>query len=310
MKFSGIFPPLVTPLTPERDIDFASLDRVVDNLIDGGMDGLFVLGSTAEMAYFTDAQRVAVVKAVVARNAGRLPILVGCMDLTQARVIEQAKQMLPLGIDGIVVTAPFYALNSPAEIADHFRLVKAAVGEVPVFAYDIPVRIGGVKLAPEMLVQLGCEGVLAGVKDSSGNDVAFRRLVMMNADAGHPLACFTGHETLNEAMLLLGADGQVPGYANVDPHRYAALGRAAAAGDWAEARRLQDEICRGFEIVFVAQGRGGDNGGVGAFKVAMAELGIIDCAVQSAPMPEFDDASVARIREIMAGVGLLEPAHV
>ena len=306
MEFEGIYPPLVTPLTADRQIDFESLKRVVDNLINGGMDGLFVLGSTAEMAYFTDAQRQAIVECIVEHNAGRLPVLVGCMDLTQARVIEQAKAMSSYAIDGIVVTAPFYALNSASEIADHFRLVKAAVGELPVFAYDIPVRIGGVKLSPEMLVQLGREGVVRGVKDSSGNDVAFRRLVMLNEEAGHPLACFTGHECVNDGMLLLGADGQVPGYANVDPRRYTAMAKAAKAGDWAEARRIQDEICRGFEIVYVAQGRGGDNGGVGAFKVAMQQLGIIDCAVQSAPMPEFTPEDQAAIREILVGVGLLE----
>lgn len=306
MLFQGIYPPLVTPLTPDRQIDFPSLRRVVDNLIDGGMDGLFVLGSTAEMAYFTDAQRASIVECIVEHNAGRLPVLVGCMDLTQARVIEQATTMSKYAIDGIVVTAPFYALNSVSEIADHFRLVKAAVGELPIFAYDIPVRIGGVKLSPELLVQLGREGVIRGVKDSSGNDVAFRRLVMMNEDAGHPLVCFTGHECVNDGMLLLGADGQVPGYANVDPHRYTAMTKAANAGDWAEARRIQDEICRGFEIVYVAQGRGGDNGGVGAFKVAMQLLGIIDCAVQSAPMPEFSAAEVDQIRRIMVAGGLLE----
>lgn len=305
MKFQGIYPPLITPLTAEREVDFESLRRVVDNLIDGGMDGLFVLGSTAEMAYLTDEQRHAVVECIVDHNAGRLPVLVGCMDLTQARVVEQAKVMARFAIDGIVVTAPFYALNSAAEIADHFRLVKAAVGELPVFAYDIPVRIGGVKLAPEMLVQLGREGVITGVKDSSGNDVAFRRLVMLNEDAGHPLACFTGHECMNDGMLLLGADGQVPGYANVDPARYTAMTRAAQAGDWVAARRIQDEICRGFEIVYVANGRGGDNGGVGAFKVAMQLLGIIDCAVQSAPMPEFTADEVDRIRDILLAEGLL-----
>lgn len=305
MQFQGIYPPLVTPLTKDREIDFVSLRKVVDNLIDGGMDGLFVLGSTAEMAYFTDTQRRKIVECVVEHNAGRLPVLVGCIDLTQARVIEQARMMSQFAIDGIVVTAPIYALNSSTEIADHFRLVKAAVGDLAVFAYDIPVRLGGVKLSPELLVQLGSEGVLCGVKDSSGNDVAFRRLVLMNADAGHPLACFTGHECVNDGMLLLGADGQVPGYANVDPRRYSEMTRAAKAGDWGKARQLQDEICRGFEIVFAARDRGGDNSGVGAFKVAMQLLGIIESPLQSAPMREFDAETVERIRQIMVKGGLL-----
>ncbi len=309
MAFKGIYPPVVTPFTPDGDVDFTSLDRVVEHLITAGVDGLFVLGSTGEMAYLTDAQRVAIVESVIAKAAGRVPILAGAMDMTQARVIEQARAMCELGVDGIVATAPFYALNSVAEVADHFRLIKAAIGSTPLFAYDIPVRLGGLKLAPELLVELGREGVLTGVKDSSGNDVAFRRLLHLNAAAGRPLACFTGHECLNDAMLLAGADGQVPGYANVDPHRYRALADAAAAGDWETARELQDQICAGFEIVYVAD-RGPDNAGVGAFKVAMQLLGIIDSATQAAPMQPFDPADVSAIEAILDSARVKEALSV
>lgn len=303
-KFAGILPPLVTPLTDSGEIDFDSLDKVVDHLIDGGMHGLFVLGSTGEMAYLTDSQRVEVISAIAKRNAGRLPILVGAMDMTAGRVIEQARRAIEAGADAIVATAPVYALNSPGEIAEHFRQIAAAI-DVPLFAYDIPVRLGGVKLSPELLVQLGKEGVLTGVKDSSNDDVSFRRLLAQNKAAGSPLLLLTGHEMVCDAMLLAGADGLVPGFANVDPIRYRELWDAAGVKDWDKAVELQEQINDEFEIVFKPKGRGGDGTGVGAFKIAMAELGIIASPRQSRPLGDFTDEDIASVREVLTSTGLL-----
>lgn len=302
--FVGLYPPLVTPFTADGDIDFESLDRVVDHLIDGGMHGLFVLGSTGEVAYLTDDQRGSVVEAIARRAAGRVPMLVGCMEQTAPRVIQQAHRAVAAGAAGIVVTAPFYALNSLSEIADHFRMISAAV-DVPVFAYDVPVRLGGLKLVSEMLVQLGTEGVIAGVKDSSGNDVEFRRLIALNRAAGSPLKLFTGHEMINEAMMLIGADGMVPGFANVDPGRYRALWDACSEGKWEHAVAIQEEINAEFQIVFKPQGRGGDGTGVGAFKIAMSLLGVIENPRQSRPLADFTDGDIAAVREVLTATGLL-----
>lgn len=304
-RFTGIIPPVVTPFTPDGAIDFASLDRVVEHLLDGGMHGLFLMGSSGEVAYLTDDQRVQLVEHVVQKVAGRVPVLAGAIDTTQARVIEQARRMVAAGAEAIVATCPFYAINDAAEIEEHFRAIAAAI-DVPLFAYDVPVRLGGVKLGHEMLVRLGKEGVIVGVKDSSGNDVAFRRLVALNEAEGHPLTLLTGHECVVDGMLLLGADGMVPGYANVDPVRYAKLWEAAEAGDWAGARKVQDEICAGFEIVFQAKGRSGDAAGIGAFKTAMQALGVIDSNQMAYPVRGFEGDLVEQVKAVMRGAGLLD----
>ncbi|WP_296137290.1 dihydrodipicolinate synthase family protein [uncultured Tessaracoccus sp.] len=303
-RFTGLIPPVVTPFTAEGAIDLASLDRVVEHLVGGGMDGLFLMGSSGEVAYLTDEQRAQVVERVVAKVDGRVPVLAGAIDTTQARVIDQARRMVGLGAEAIVATCPFYAINSPEEIADHFRAIAAAI-DVPLFAYDVPVRLGGVKLDHEMLVALGKEGVIAGVKDSSGNDVAFRRLVALNRAEGSPLALLTGHECVVDGMLLLGADGVVPGYANVDPVRYRKLWDAAQAGDWALAREVQDEICAGFEIVFQAKGRSGDAAGIGAFKTAMQLLGVIESNQMAFPVRGFEGELVNDVKHVMERAGLL-----
>lgn len=301
-RFQGIIPPIVTPLHDDGTVNFENLHRLVEHLIAAGVGGLFALGSTGQVAYLTDAQRLAIIAAVARTARGRVPVIAGAIDLTAARVAEGARALLAAGADAIVATAPVYAISDEREIADHFRQIRAAI-DAPLFAYDIPVRVNR-KLAPRLLVDLGTEGVLVGVKDSSGDDVSFRRLIAMNAAAGRPLALFTGHEVVVDAMAMIGADGAVPGLANVDAAAYVRLWQAARAGDLARALTEQEYLNRLFEIVFCATGRSGDAAGVGAFKVAMAAVGLLDSAAMTPPLRPLDDAAVARIHAIVREVGL------
>ena len=300
--FAGIVPPVATPLTSDGAIDHASLERVVDHLVTGGAHGLFALGSTGETAYLTNAQRTEVLSTIVNTATGRVPIIAGAIELTAERILESARPLVAAGADAIVTTAAVYAINDAQETADHFRRIAAGI-DVPLWAYDVPVRVHS-KLSADLLVGLGTEGVIAGVKDSSGDDVGFRRLLAANDAAGRPLQIFTGHEVVVDAMLLAGADGAVPGLANVDIAGYVRLWGAAQAGDWATARKEQERLNELFEIVFATSGRSGDAAGVGAFKAAMLAQGLIDSATMAFPLHALEGEPVERIGEIVRAVGL------
>lgn len=301
-SWEGIIPPLVTPFKPNGDIDFNSLERVVNHLVNASVDGLFVLGSTGEVAYLTDQQRIKIISFVAERAEG-LPVFAGCIDLTANRVAERGLAALDAGANALVVTAPIYARNDISETADHFRMIAERVN-APILAYDIPVRVHS-KLDAAMLIQLGEEAVIAGVKDSSGDDVSFRRLVMMNRDAGNPLSIFTGHEIVTDGMLLLGADGIVPGLGNVDPRGYVELWRLAKQKEWNAVLKVQDRLARLFEIVFQSPTKSNDAAGVGAFKVAMQYLGLIDHAKMAPPVSDLNESSKKKIRKILCDTELL-----
>ncbi|WP_309104427.1 dihydrodipicolinate synthase family protein [Microbacterium sp.] len=304
--FSGVIPPVVTPLLADGSIDHASLERLVERLLSEGVSGLFALGSSGETAYFTDDQRVELLRTIVSANAGRVPIIAGAIELTAPRIVATARRLIDVGAQAIVTTAPLYTLNSAVEVADHFRTIAAAIG-APLWAYDVPVRVHS-KLGIEMLVQLGTEGVIHGVKDSSGDDVSFRRLIAANAAAGHPLQLLTGHEVVVDAMALAGADGVVPGLANVEAAGYVRLWDAAQKGDWETARTEQERINRLFDIVFQPKGLSGDATGVGAFKAAMQARGIIDHATMARTVQTLDPDAVGRIHGILADLDLLSVA--
>ena len=302
-RLRGIIPPVITPRTESGLIDRESLQRLTSHLLDGGVDGLFILGSSGEVPYLTQEERDLVVTTVIEASDGRVPVLAGANEQTTARVVAEAERLADLGVDALVVTTPFYALSNHAEVGLHFRTIKDRV-DLPLFAYDVPVRTH-VKLSPDLLRDLAEDGVLAGVKDSSGDDVAFR-LLMLATEHLPEFRVFTGHEVVVDGALLGGAHGAVPGLANVDPSGYSRLYAAAAEGDWAAARREQDRLARLFGIVQVTEaGVSAGAAGLGAFKTALQLLGVIASNRMSEPMRSLGAAETARIRGLLEASGLL-----
>lgn len=291
--FAGVIPPVVTPLTAHGELDEESFIRVLERLVEHGVHGIFVLGSTGEVAFSTDAQRGRIIELAVQQVAGRIPVLAGVIDTQTARVKEHIDQAVALGVDGVVATAPFYAITPPAQVRRHFELLGEH-SQVPVFAYDIPVCVH-TKLDWRMLVELGSQGSIAGVKDSSLDDVSLRWLVDANRRAGRPLTILTGHEVAVDGAYLAGVDGCVPGLANVDPAGYVALHDAAMAGDWERARTLQDSLARLMQIALVPTTTAGWGAGVGSFLTALHRMGILESNQAPEPFPALSQEDSDRI---------------
>ncbi|MER9489468.1 MULTISPECIES: dihydrodipicolinate synthase family protein [unclassified Mesorhizobium] len=301
--FTGVVPPVVTPLNADFSIDFPSFTRTIENLLDGGVHGLFVLGSTSEVVFHDEAGRRAILEHAVKVNNGRVPIFAGVIDPTTDRVINHARIARSAGVDAIVVTAPFYTRTSQPEIGDHFRYIKDAI-DIPVIAYDIPVCVH-VKLERKTTVGLAREGAIAGIKDSSGDDGNLRYVLKDMADDPGFFG-MTGSEILVDSVLAMGAHGVVPGLANVDPHGYVRLWKLMQAGQHAEARLEQERLLKLFEIVWISLGRtSAGSAGVGAFKAAMKSLGIIASNTMARPQRSLNQEETAKIDMILRDVGLL-----
>lgn len=303
VPFSGVVPPVVTPDTPDHQLDVVSFERSINRLIEAGVDGLFFLGSSGEVVFATDERRDQIVREAVRIVDHRVPVLVGIIDTETERVLEHGRRALALGVDALVATAPFYALGGPADVEEHFRILHQEL-DAPLFAYDIPVCVR-TKLPWKMLARLGAEGVLAGVKDSSGDDVSFRYLVQENEKNGHPLTLLTGHEIVVDGALLSGADGSVPGLANVEPEGYVRMWKAAQEGNWAEVKREQDRLNEISHIFDVTSGVQGYGAGVGAFKCALNLMGIFDSDQMPRPVKPLDGQNREAIKQVLIANGLL-----
>lgn len=296
-RFRGVIPPVVTPLTPDRQLNVPSLERSIDRMIEAGVDGLFLLGSSGEVVFSTDERRREILTEGMRIVNGRVPVFAGIVDTTTPRVIEHAKVAQEIGVDALVATAPFYAIVGNDEIERHFRLIHEAV-DIPLFAYDLPQCVHH-KLNGVMLIRLAQEGVLAGVKDSSGDDISFRLLAQANEDAGHPLQLLTGHEVVIDGAYLSGADGCVPGLGNVDPDVFVRQWRAFQARDWEQVRLEQEAATRLMSITAVPRGVVGFASGVGAFKTALQLLGVFDSNQMPEPILALEGENVEAIADVL-----------
>ena len=299
---AGVIPPVLTPLTPDRALDLDSLERLCGFLLDAGAAALFVGGSTGETAYLTDELRSRVLQAVVGLAAGQVPVFAGVIDMTTARVVQHATTAEKLGADGLVATAPFYAPTHPAEIAVHFRTLRAAV-DLPLLAYDIPMAVH-TKLPGDLVAELADEGVLAGLKDSSGDIDGFRTVTTLVTEPR--FRAFTGSETHADLAMLAGAHGMVPGLGNVDPHGFVRLYEACRRGDWVTATAEQDRLRRLFALIRVGDRSrmGMYSSAVGAFKAALVLRGVLAHPTTSLPMIPLDDAEIAAVRRHLEEAGL------
>ena len=303
----GVVPPVCTPFTSDYEVDEKSLRRLVNHLIDGGVHGLFVLGSTSEVAYLTDKRRADVIRIAIDETAGRVPVVAGAIDMTTLRVNEYVRAAVAAGIDGIVITAPFYARTHPEEIALHFRLVKKECGDVPLYAYDIPVAANNVKLETATVLKLAKEGVIQGLKDSSGMDAGIRAIVLGAQQMGlNEFVVLTGSELTVDSALMAGAHGVVPGIGNVDPAGYVKIFDLVAAGDYKAARAEQERLFEMFNLIYVGSMARMSIGAsaLGAFKASLKHLGIIEDARMAPPQIPLNADEIAAIIPFLKNAGL------
>src|SRR5262245_36133620 len=299
----GIIPPICTALTDDGEVDVPSIHTLVEHLLAGGVHGIFTLGSTGECASLTGGQRQTAIATVVAAVRGRVPVLAGILDTSTSRCVENGLAARAAGADAVVLAPIYYFRASQPELLDHFRAVRAAV-DLPVLAYDVPTAVN-VKLELATITQLVDEGVIAGLKDSSGATEAFRRVLL--ATRGSDFRAFTGSELIVDACLRMGAHGSVPGLSNVFPAEYVRLYDLARAGDWESAAAIQERLLACF-YELIAQGDPGyspSSSALGGFKTGLKLKGAILGTRVAAPLHSFSPAEEERVAGVMRRHGFL-----
>lgn len=302
LHLQGVIPPLATPLDEEGRVDVPSLHRLVEYLLDGGVHGLFPLGSTGEAGSLDANERATVVRTVVEAARGRVPIVVGVTDTALNRVCDYAHMARELGADGVVLAPMFYYWTNQAEILNLFRAVHQRIS-LPIIAYNIPSLVK-VPIEAATLTQLAREGLICAVKDSSA-DISASREALMQLRAFPEIPMFTGLEFVVDLALLMGMHGSVPGLGNVAPRAYVDIYELTRAGRLDEARAIQEKAITLFKIT--RQGRNGQShsdAALGGFKAALKRLGIISTSRMHAPWQGLGPAEEEAVAAIMQESGL------
>jgi dihydrodipicolinate synthase/N-acetylneuraminate lyase len=239
IALSGIIPPLVTPLLDRDTLDVAGLERLIEHVIGGGVQGLFILGTTGEAPSLSYRLRREVIDRVCKQTGGRVPVLVGITDTAFVESVALAKHAADANADALVLAQPYYFPAGQTELIEY---VDHLVPELPLplMLYNMP-ALTKVWFEFETLRQLSRHPGIAGVKDSSGDLEYFQRLPELRTDRPD-WTFFMGPEHLLVESVKLGGDGGVNGGANLFPELFVKTWKAAVAGDEATVTALQAEI--------------------------------------------------------------------
>lgn len=246
-KFSGVIPPVVSPMKSADQLDVESVDRVVEHLIQGGVSGLFVLGTTGEGPSLTYQMRYEMVERTCDQVRGRVPVLVGVTDTSLAESIALAEHAATCGAAAIVAAAPFYFDVSQSALEAWFREL-ADRSPLPVMLYNMPSCVG-VTLDPGIVDSLSNHPNVAGIKDSGGDWTYFQQLCDKHRDRAD-FVIFIGPEELLAEAVAAGANGGVCGGANLLPQVYSRLYSAAIRNDITEIAHWKQAIADMFACVY------------------------------------------------------------
>lgn len=291
----GVIPPMITPLTDRDTIDEAGTERLLNHVIDGGVAGVFILGTTGEAPSLSYRLRRDFIKLASRIVDGRVPMMVGITDTAFVESVELARAAEDAGAAGVVLSTPYYFPAGQTELRQYTERIVHEL-PLPLMLYNIP-SLTKVAFEIDTLRQLAEHAGIVGVKDSCGDMDYFRQVVTLS-ELRPDWTFLVGPEHLLAESVQAGGHGGVNGGANVFPKLFTSMFTAAKAGDTDRIAVLQEQIDRLQPIYDVGKYA---SRFIKATKCAASLRGI--CSDHMAePFNHFFDPERQKVAEIIAGV--------
>ena len=262
--FKGTGIALITPFNTDRSVDFASLERIVNHVIDGGADFLVALGTTSEAPTLTASEKKQVVDTILKANGGRLPVLLGVGGNNTQAVIESIKVQDFNGIQGILSVVPYYNKPNQRGMKAHFEAIADAC-PVPVVVYNVPGRVG-VNLQAATCVELAQHPNIIAVKEASGN---LQQIMEILRDKPADFDVLSGDDGITQPLMALGATGVISVAANAYIQPFSRMMRAMKEGRIDEALKLHYAMLRMNQLIFA-------DGNPAGIKCLMSRMGLCE----------------------------------
>ncbi len=239
LAIRGIIPPLVTPLIDNDTLDDDGLARLIEHVIAGGVNGIFILGTSGEFASLSYALRREMIQRTCELVNQRVPVLAGVTDSAFRESLNQAKLAADHGADALVISPPYYFPSGQAELIEYMESVLKH-SPLPMFLYNMPMHTK-VMIEPQTVLKLSENPNIVGMKDSSANLVYYNKVQYLLRDRDD-FTFLVGPEELTAQFVLLGGDGGVNGGANMFPKLYVNLYNAAVNKNFDQVFQLQQKV--------------------------------------------------------------------
>ena len=288
----GIIPAMVTPVTSDGKINAEALRKLTTYLINGGVHGLFPVGSQGEFYALTFEEKKRVIEVVVEEAQGRVPVYAGTGAVTTREAVALTKMAEEAGVSAVSVLTPYFIRPNEEELLEHYSAVAKAT-RLPVLLYNNPQRTG-VNISAEFVARASKIENIVGIKDSSGDVTLTAEYIRRTGDKFSVLA---GRDTLIFGTLCYGGKGAIAATANVAPRVVVEIYEAFHAGDWKRSREAQFRLAP-LRLAF----------DLGTFPVVIKEalnlLGI-DAGGGIPPVGGIAPKAKAELKEILRNMGLL-----
>ncbi len=232
-KFRGTGVAVITPFNEDNSIDYTSLKRLINHLIDNGIDYLVVQGTTGESVTLTKQEKIDVLAFVIKENAGKLPIVYGLGGNNTFDIVEELKSFNFKGVDAILSVSPYYNKPSQEGIYQHYKAI-AEVSPLPIILYNVPARTGS-HVEAETVLRLAKDfNNIIGIKEASGIMLHSMKIIKHKPEG---FLVISGDDILNLPILACGGDGVISVVANAFPKDFSQMVRASLSGDFKIAQQ-------------------------------------------------------------------------
>ncbi len=284
-RFIGTGVAIVTPFQADGQVDYDALGRLIDHIIDGGVEYIVSLGTTGESATLSDAERKQVFAYTAKKVKGRIGLVAGIAGNNTAEVAEQMKAFDTEGFDAILSASPQYNKPTQEGIYQHYK-VLAASAPLPIILYNVPSRTGS-NISAETTVRLAHDFKnIIGIKEASGN---FDQLNQIMRDKPADFLLISGDDPITLPMVALGGNGVISVIGNALPRHTSDMVRYCLAGDFKSAQKLHSQLIDFTRLMFV-------EGSPAGVKTALKELNIC-CDTVRLPLVQVSSNTAAKIAQ-------------
>lgn len=259
---------LVTPMTANGDIDWPALDKIVDFHLDKGTDAIVAVGTTGESPTLDYDEHLDVIRAIINRVGGRIPVVAGTGANSTQEAIELTERAAKAGADACLLVTPYYNKPTQEGLYQHFKAIAEAV-DIPQILYNVPGRTA-CDMLPDTVLRLSQISNIVGIKEATGDLDRARELINK---VPTDFAVYSGDDATAIELILMGGQGNISVTANVAPAEMAQLCRLGLQGETEAARELQAKLMPLHKNLFV-------EANPIPVKWAMAEMKLIDSGIR------------------------------
>ncbi len=299
MAFRGIITPLITPFDEKLEIDFEALRWLAYHQLRGGVHGIFPNSTTGEFVHLEREEAIRLTEALIDEVGGKIWVIPGISHNSTDKAIELGSIFKDMGVDGVIVTPPFFFKIDAKKLKLHFSKIAERV-DLPIIIYNIP-SLTGINVPIELYIELAQEyNNIAGAKVTYDSFSYLRRLIQRMRSVRKDFSVLTGMDDMLLSNLMMGGDGGITALANVTPGMHRSIYDAWADGDLKRALDENHKLLKLSSIYDIASSF------PTAIKTALNVMGAPVKPYVRPPLTEEPDSVVAAITEVLRELGLCD----